>query len=170
MYSLHASEDTPARTLLALYPSNVISHPSYLATPANQYFHLGLPKPYVKILGAPLEVALDSRVVGGVARFARSGCWPNSAIRTFMIKPDKRRKSKKTFPVGGEGVWKVGSESVEEESTDFQVGLFSLRDLKEGEEIVVAWEWDDAHRIHRLPRLLLDEAKALLQNTLNPFT
>ncbi|CAG8708303.1 12675_t:CDS:2, partial [Acaulospora colombiana] len=62
MYSLHASEDTAARTLLALYPSNVISHPSYMASPANQYFHIGLPKPYVKILGAPLEVALDARV------------------------------------------------------------------------------------------------------------
>jgi hypothetical protein len=169
IYSVHVSEDTPSRTLLALYPSNIISHSSYLSSPANQYFHIGLPKPHVKLLGAPLEVALDARVVGGVARFARSGCWPNSAIRAFMLKPDKRRKGKKALHTG-EGIWKAGSEALDDEAVDLQFGLFTLRDLKEGEEIIVAWEWDDAHRIHRLPRLLLDEAKALLQNNTSPFT
>jgi hypothetical protein len=50
--------------------------------------------------------------------------------------------------------WDAGDDDV-----DVSFGVFAIRELKEGEEIVIGWEWDDAHRIHRLPRLLLEEAR-----------
>ncbi|KAF8950658.1 hypothetical protein BDZ97DRAFT_1933627 [Flammula alnicola] len=33
-------------------------------------------------------------------------------------------------------------------------GVFTLRDLKAGEEIVLGWEWDDGNMVHNLPALL----------------
>lgn len=46
-----------------------------------------------------------------------------------------------------------------EDDVNVSFGVFAIRDLKEGEEVVIGWEWDDAHRIHRLPKLLLEEAR-----------
>lgn len=39
-------------------------------------------------------------------------------------------------------------------------GIFALRELKEKEEIVLGWEWDDGSAIHELPGVLLAEAEA----------
>jgi hypothetical protein len=32
--------------------------------------------------------------------------------------------------------------------------LFALKDLKAGEEVVLAWEWDDNHAIHQVPAVI----------------
>ncbi|KIM23822.1 hypothetical protein M408DRAFT_36460, partial [Serendipita vermifera MAFF 305830] len=151
-YSLHALKTIPPRTLLATFPASISSHTSYLATPSNQYFQLGAPKPYVRVLGAPLEVALDARIVGGVGRFARSGCWPNAALRTVVVKPDKRKRAKKPQRLEDDVAMDDGTDDLAGFSLHF--GIFALKELAEGEEIVLAWEWDDAHRIHRLPKML----------------
>lgn len=170
-YTVHVNQRTPARTLLALYPSNINSHSTYLAAPANQYFHLGMPKPHVKMLAAPLEVVLDARVVGGVARFVRSGCWPNSVLRSVITKKDKRKKVRKTI-TDLDDVEMTGIPVEVDEGSDLEVhfGIFTLRELDEGEEVIVAWEWDDAHRIHRLPRLVLEEAKMMVDDKPCDFT
>ena len=39
-------------------------------------------------------------------------------------------------------------------------GIFALRELKEKEEIVLGWEWDDGSSIHEFPGVLLAEAEA----------
>jgi hypothetical protein len=36
----------------------------------------------------------------------------------------------------------------------FGFGVFALRDLKVGQEIVLGWEWDDGNAVHTLPALL----------------
>jgi hypothetical protein len=38
-------------------------------------------------------------------------------------------------------------------------GIFALRELKEKEEIVLGWEWDDGSSIHEFPGVLLAEAE-----------
>jgi hypothetical protein len=38
-------------------------------------------------------------------------------------------------------------------------GIFALRELKEQEEIVLGWEWDDGSAIHELPAVLLAETE-----------
>ncbi|KAG8833201.1 hypothetical protein FRC17_011149 [Serendipita sp. 399] len=157
-YTLHARQETPARTLLALYPANIVSHETYLNISSNQYLRLGTPKTHVKMFPPPLDVVLDARIVGGIGRFARSGCWPNSALRGVVISHDKAKRSLRKA-TGEDSQSEVG---VKDGFAALAFGIFSLRRLEEGEEIILAWEWDDAHRIHRLPRLLVEEARALL--------
>lgn len=167
-YSLHATQVTPPRTLLAIYPANVSSHSAYLATPSNQYFHLGAPKSHVQIFGAPLEVALDARIVGGIGRFVRCGCWPNAVLRTVVVKPDKRKRAKKSQRFDDNAF--MDGDDDDDIGTSLHFGIFALRELAEGEEVVIAWEWDDAHRIHRLPKLLLEEARMLLDRESASFS
>ena len=38
-------------------------------------------------------------------------------------------------------------------------GIFALQELKEKEEIVLGWEWDDGSAIHELPCVLLAESE-----------
>jgi len=42
---------------------------------------------------------------------------------------------------------------------DVAFGIFALRELKEKEEIVLGWEWDDGSAIHELPGVLLAETE-----------
>jgi hypothetical protein len=124
------------------------------------------------MLAAPLEVVLDARVVGGASRFVRSGCWPNTVLRSVITKKDKRKKVRKTITDLADDVEMTGIPVEVDEGSDLEVhfGIFTLRELEEGEEVVVAWEWDDAHRIHRLPRLVLEEAKMLTDDRPCDFT
>lgn len=165
-YSLHATHAVPAKTLLTLYPSHVMSHQTYLSQPSNQYYHLGLPKPHVHLLGAPVEVALDGRALAGVGRFARSGCWPNAAIRAVITK--RRRKGKRAAKMMDDGMGGIDLDG-DNDNVDVLFGIFSIKEIAEGEEIVLGWEWDDGHRAHNLPRLLVDEAKMMLDSSEPPF-
>ncbi|KAF8147727.1 hypothetical protein B0H34DRAFT_669381 [Crassisporium funariophilum] len=127
-YTLHTAAPVPSSSYIAPYYSRVTPSAAYLKDPLNGYAHLGAPKPYVHLLGPPLEVCLDARGVGGEARFVRSGCRPNAVIRPVVCGPK------------------------EEGSLGF--GVFALRDLKANEEIVLGWEWDDGNAVHNLPALL----------------
>jgi 2-C-methyl-D-erythritol 4-phosphate cytidylyltransferase len=35
-----------------------------------------------------------------------------------------------------------------------EFAVFALRDLKQGEEVVLGWEWDDGNAVHALPALI----------------
>ena len=39
-------------------------------------------------------------------------------------------------------------------------GIFALHKLKEKEEIVLGWEWDNGSSIHKFPGMLSAEAEA----------
>ncbi|KAI0673295.1 hypothetical protein C8Q78DRAFT_1137627, partial [Trametes maxima] len=128
--------------LIAPYPSTIISTAAYLADPLNAYAHLGMPKPFVHLIGPPLDVALDARFTGGQSRFVRSGCRPNAVIRPVLCHAKKSRPPLAEEREDGDG----------EDTLSF--GIFALRDLKPNEEVVLGWEWDDSNVVHHLPALL----------------
>jgi len=127
-YGLHATQPISSDHLITPYLSRITPSTSYLADPLNAYAHLGMPKPFVHLVGPPLGVALDALQVGNEGRFVRSGCRPNAVLRPMLCK----QKGEETLGFG----------------------VFALRDLNVGEEIVLGWEWDDGDAVHTLPALL----------------
>ena len=127
-YGVHATQPISSDHLITPFLSRITPSTSYLADPLNAYAHLGMPKPFVHLMGPPLGVALDARQVGNEGRFVRSGCRPNAVLRPVLC------------------------EQKGEETLGF--GVFALRDLRVGEEVVLGWEWDDGNAVHTLPALL----------------
>ena len=137
-FALHTAQPVPRSAIITPYPSTIIPSSTYLSDPLNAYAHLGMPKPFVHLIGPPLDLALDSRITGGEARFARSGCRPNAVLRPMICDQPKARK---------EG---AGSD----DGPGISFGVFALRDMKANEEVVLGWEWDDGHAVHHLPTLI----------------
>lgn len=132
-FSLHTTQAIPSHSLITPFHSCITPSSTYLADPLNAYAHLGMPKPYVHLLGPPLDVALDARIVGNHGRFARWGCKPNAVLRPIVCE----RGSNETDDGGTLGF-----------------GVFATKDMKANEEIILGWEWDDGNAVHLLPALL----------------
>jgi uncharacterized protein len=130
-YAMHTTTSIPSTHLIAPYTSTIIPSSTYLSDPLNAYAHLGMPKPFVHLIGPPLEVTLDSRITGNESRFVRSGCHPNAVLRPVLC------SSKTNKP-----------------DSTLTFGIFALRDLKAHEEVVLGWEWDDGNAVHSLPALI----------------
>ncbi len=126
-YTLHTSNPVPPETYLSPFVSSITPSAAYLADPLNAYAHLGMPKPFVHLLGPPLDLALDTRLVGNKSRWVRSGCRPNAVLRPMLCSSS---------------------------SEELGFGLFATRSLEKDEEIVLGWEWDDGNVVHHLPTLL----------------
>ncbi|KAF5367560.1 hypothetical protein D9758_003644 [Tetrapyrgos nigripes] len=166
-YALHATSPIPCSSLITPFPSTITSSATYLADPLNAYAHLGMPKPYVHLIGPPLDVALDARVAGGKGRWARSGCRPNAVLRPVVCDVPDAEKSKRKGKEDRDRVdgkerakGRKGKNDATNSETDLQTlafGIFALRDLKADEEVVLGWEWDDGNVIHQLPALLKEE-------------
>lgn len=114
------------------------------------------------------------------AKWARCGCWPNAVVRPIICGGKRRVNRKGTRSNGCATQHKeMGkhhhskcaqnlpstneSESLSDDedtdvsdsdSTTLSFALFALRDLRADEEIVLGWEWDDGHAVHRLPALI----------------
>ncbi|KAF7419436.1 hypothetical protein PC9H_002026 [Pleurotus ostreatus] len=129
-FALHTTAPIPNDQLIAPYPSLITPSAAYLSDPLNAYAHLGIPKPFVHLIGHPLDVALDSRWRGDKSRFARNGCRPNAVLRPMLCSRSPDTKA-------------------QDDALSF--GVFALRDLKANEEVVLGWEWDDGNAIHNLP-------------------
>ena len=95
-------------------------------------------------MGPPLDLALDARITGGLARFVRSGCWPNAVLRPVLCKG--KGKAREEAP--------QEEQKKEDEEPMLEFAVFALRDLKQGEEVVLGWEWDDGNVVHALPALI----------------
>ncbi|KAJ7017274.1 hypothetical protein C8F04DRAFT_882139, partial [Mycena alexandri] len=153
-FALHTASPAAPRTLLARYPSTITPSSVYLAVPTNGYAHAGLPKRFVHLVGPPLDVALDARGSGGRGRWVRSGCWPNAEVRAFVCPGEGGRRPARRKGLGETGHAVEGKEGGDEgegeEECKTHFGIFATRALKEGEEIVVGWEWDDANAVHRV--------------------
>lgn len=130
-YTLHTTHPVPAAALIAPYTSTITPSATYLADPLNAYAHLSMPKPFVHLLGHPLDLSLDARLAGGDARWARSGCRPNAVLRPVLC-----------------------TDAGQEEGETLSFGVFALRDLSAHEEVVLGWEWDDGSAVHSLPALI----------------
>ena len=132
-YTVRTTQPIPSSGLIAPYTSTIIPSTVYLSDPLNSYAHLGMPKPFVHLMGPPLDLALDARLAGNSSRYVRSGCRPNAVLRPMLCRHSRRS-------------------NVEDDTLGF--GVFALRDLKAHEEVVLGWEWDDGSVIHHLPALL----------------
>lgn len=175
-YSVHTTLPIPKHDLITPFVSSITPSSKYILDPLNAYAHLGMPKPYVHLVGRPLDVALDARGVGNEGRFVRSGCRPNAVLRPVLCKGKgnngRRNKAAKSKVVregdlegkNGKGKEKENEvKEVKEEKTAkeededermLSFGVFALRDLKANEEVVLGWEWDDGNAVHCLPALL----------------
>ena len=131
-YALHTTSPIPSSSFITPYMSTITPSSTYLSDPLNAYAHLGMPKPFVHLLGGPYDLTLDARVTGSESRWVRSGCRPNSVLRPVLCK-DKDRT---------------------DDAEMLTFGVFALRDLKANEEIILGWEWDDGNAIHALPALI----------------
>ena len=132
-FSLHTTQPISSHSFIAPFRSCVTPSSTYLADPLNSYAHLGMPKPYVHLLGPPIDMALDARIVGNHERFARWGCKPNAVLRPILCEQTSRETDNES-PLG--------------------FGIFATKDMKANEEIVLGWEWDDGNAVHLLPALL----------------
>jgi hypothetical protein len=138
-YAFHTAEPVPRAKMITPYHSTIIPSSAYLSDTLNSYAHLGMPKPFVHLIGPPLDLALDSRITGDNSRFVRSGCKPNAILRPMICSKSQENERN----------------SRSEEGRDTMgFGVFALRDLKANEEVVLGWEWDDGHAVHNLPALI----------------
>jgi len=140
-YAAHTVRAIPSSSMITPYVSTITPSMAYLADPLNAYAHLSMPKPFVHLIGPPLDVALDSRTSGNLGRFVRSGCRPNAILRPVLC---PRGKSRAAAP--------NGTDDDDRETLTF--GVFATRDLKAHEEVVLGWEWDDGSVVHQLPALI----------------
>ncbi|TFY56881.1 hypothetical protein EVJ58_g7370 [Rhodofomes roseus] len=140
-YAAHTVRAVPSSGMITPYTSTITPSTAYLADPLNAYAHLSMPKPFVHLIGPPLDVALDSRTSGNLGRFVRSGCRPNAVLRPVLC---PRGKSRATAP----------NDTDDDDRETLTFGVFALRDLKAHEEVVLGWEWDDGSVVHQLPALI----------------
>ncbi|VDB82899.1 unnamed protein product [Peniophora sp. CBMAI 1063] len=134
-FAIKAQSNIPSERFIQPFRSTITPSSAYLADPLNAYAQHGMPRPFVHLIGPPLNLALDARVNGNNARFIRSGCHPNAVLRPIICPSAKEKAG-------------------QEDGTDISFGVFSLKDVKAGEEVVLGWEWDDGNTIHHLPALL----------------
>ncbi|KAG7094497.1 hypothetical protein E1B28_008096 [Marasmius oreades] len=116
-----------------------------------------MPKPYVHLIGPPLDLALDARWYGGKGRWVRNGCKPNAVIRPIICRRKETENGKpKEGEKGEEKETEKEGENGEAEGDDetLSFALFALKDLKANDEIVLGWEWDDGNVVHQLPALI----------------
>ncbi|PPQ81601.1 hypothetical protein CVT25_013393 [Psilocybe cyanescens] len=189
LYALHTARPIAERAMIAPYPAVITSSADYLRDPLNGYAGMGVPRMGVHFVGGgggkgkgkergedldlDLDLALDARMVGGEARFARSGCRPNAVIRPRLCVDSRRAgaaaaacKSKakdkdKENDINPNKDKDKGKAKAEDDDTDtdddgttLTFGVFATRDLRAGEEVVLGWEWDDGNAVHSLPALL----------------
>ena len=137
-YTVRTTQPITSSSFIAPYTSTIIPSTVYLSDPLNSYAHLGIPKPFVHLMGPPLDLALDARLAGNGTRFVRSGCRPNAVLRPMLCRRTHRGAAAGQPP--------------DDDTLSF--GVFALRDLKAHEEVVLGWEWDDGSVIHHLPALI----------------
>ena len=145
MYGLYADNPVAKGDFIGEVLGEVVAGERYRKEPINQYRSLGVPKPGVRALPAPLNLIIDQRGFGNESRFARNSCHPNAVIRPVVF----RQK-----PAGAS----AGDASANEPTLLF--GLFASREIRGREEISVAWDWDDDHIVHALQPILAAHLKS----------
>ena len=130
IYAVYAEEALDIGALVGECTGEVTDTRTYRSDPINQYSGLGLPKPYVRSIGPPVNLLLDARGYGNDLRFVRSGCHPNVVIRPILWRSD------------------------DSPTPELRFGLFAAKPIDAGDELVLAWEWDDKHVVHTLNQLV----------------
>lgn len=161
----------PAGTFLAPFTSVICSLESYVTAASSQYALLQTAKPFVHLVGRssrgeshehdedePPALALDAREMGGEARWARSGCFPNAVIRPVLgfVSPSSPTAPESPALNGKKGAKPKPKKGGQAELT-LSWGLYSTRPIApRGEEIILGWEWDRCSAVHRLKQMVKD--------------
>lgn len=126
-YAVHAARSIPSSSFITPFTSTITPSTAYLSDPLNAYAHLSMPKPFVHLIGPPLDLALDARQTGNQSRFVRSGCRPNAILRPVLCPRKKRSMSAQ----------RVEDDAEPEDEDALTFGILALRDLKAHEEVGV---------------------------------
>lgn len=126
IYGVFSDEAVPVGTFVGEYSGEVLDCESYRKDPINQYSGLGMPKPFVRSIGPPVNLIVDSRGYGCNLRFIRSSCHPNVVLRPFFWRNDEASAPK------------------------LKLGVFTSTTVGEKDELSLGWEWDDQHIVHAL--------------------
>lgn len=94
----------------------------YLEERTNKYWLMGCGKPNT-MFHPHLPIVIDERAIGNISRFVRKSCQPNCEIKTALV--------------GDHRVIFV---------------LAALHRISVGEELTLAWEWDQKHPIRQLAK------------------
>lgn len=158
--ALYAAQSIPSKTFIAPIRGQICTLDAYQRDPINQYASLGVPKQGVRFLPHPWSLAIDGRLFGNEVRFARSGCHPNAIIKAVRTQPSAA--SRRSDNIGDKddlrsskasSVWEEQRQGADLNST-IVFALYSTTEIDQREEIVLPWDWDDAHVVHSLPQLM----------------
>lgn len=118
---VYMKEFCPQKAFICEFLGEVDFQRGYLTDPRNHYRIWGTTKP--KVLFHPhWPLYIDARLCGNVARYMRRSCNPNVELATTKM-PD---------------------------TNEVKFVLRATRDIQEGEEIHIGWQWDLRHPIWQL--------------------
>ena len=134
LYGVYADEPISTGSFVGDFRGEIVDCETYRRDPINQYPGLGMPKPYVRSIGPPVNLMIDARGYGCELRYIRSGCHPNVVIRPLLWRHSDSHVPKLKF------------------------GVFASTDIGKKEEIVLGWEWDDQHVVHSMRSVIIPTA------------
>ena len=143
LYGVFAEDSIPHGGFVGDYRGEITDCESYRRDPINQYAGLGAPKPFVRFIGPPVNLIIDSRGYGCDLRFIRSGCHPNVVLRPLF--------------------WRRS----EGETPKLKFGVFASQEIEKGDELVLGWEWDDQHVVHSIRQVLFSVLAPVTENTMS---
>lgn len=115
---LYMSQSCSRNDLICEYLGEVDFQKKYLMDPRNHYRIWGTTKPRV-LFHAHWPIYIDARLCGNAARYMRRSCNPNVELATIRMP----------------------------ETSELKFVLRATRDIEDGEEIHIGWQWDLRHPI-----------------------
>jgi hypothetical protein len=76
------------------------------------------------------------------------------AEASMEAKKANEKEKEGDTPQDADGKDKGGVEDDSENEAQVKFALFATQDLKQGDEVVLGWEWDDGHVVHQLPAII----------------
>ena len=129
-YGVYARSEVPPGTFIGEFRGEIGPSEAYRRDAYNQYDTLGIPKPHVRTVGPPLNLAIDARCWGTRLRFIRSSCHPNAVLRLIR--------------------WRA----TESDLPQIGLGVFANTTIRSRGEITLSWDWDDRHLVHTLEQII----------------
>lgn len=118
---LYLSEDCSRNDFICEFLGEVDFQKSYLLDPRNHYRIWGTTKPRV-LFHPHWPIHIDARLCGNVARYMRRSCKPNVELATIRMPA----------------------------TNELKFVLRATRDIENGEEIHIGWQWDLRHPIWQI--------------------
>ncbi|KAJ2782462.1 SET domain-containing protein 3 [Coemansia javaensis] len=118
---LFAGEAVRAHGFICEYRGQVVLKAAYKEDPKNYYGLLRTTRPFSQF-HRDIDLCVDARRHGSEARFVRRSCQANAELKSMYV---------------ADGAGAGASDAA------ILLGLFATRDIAPGEEVTVAWAWED---------------------------